>query len=77
VHPQDPVAVGLAEVLDARAGRFEDPQAEESEQGHEGESLTFWDVRPAASMASNCKWLRPRVGDSGGTGGRRTWSAGE
>ena len=37
VHPHDPVAVGLAEVFDARAGRFEDPQAEESEQGHEGD----------------------------------------
>jgi hypothetical protein len=28
-HPQHPVAVFLAEVDDGRAGRFEDPQAEQ------------------------------------------------
>jgi hypothetical protein len=35
------------------------------------------DSRAAVSMASNCKWVNPSVGDSGGTAGRRTWSAGE
>ena len=29
-----------------------------------------------ASIASNCRCVRPRVGDSGGTLGRRTYSAG-
>lgn len=31
----------------------------------------------AASMASNCRCDSPSVGDSGGTFGRRTQSAGE
>lgn len=37
VDPQDPVAVDLAEVFDAGAGGFEDPQPEQPEQGDEGE----------------------------------------
>ena len=40
-------------------------------------SLMFGDVRAVASIASNCRCVRPRVGDSGGTLGRRTYSAGE
>jgi hypothetical protein len=36
-HPQDPVAVLLAEVGDVGAGGFEDAQAEQSEHGHQGE----------------------------------------
>ena len=40
-------------------------------------SFRLADSRPALSMASNCTWLSPRVGDSGGTWGRRTYSAGE
>ena len=31
----------------------------------------------AVSSASNCRWVSPRVGDSAGTLGRRTYSAGE
>ena len=30
------------------------------------------DVRAVVIIASNCRWDRPRVGDSGGTVGRRT-----
>ena len=40
-------------------------------------SLMFVEVLPALSMASNCRWVSPRVGDSAGTRGRRTYSAGE
>jgi hypothetical protein len=40
-------------------------------------SLMLPEVFPAVSMASNCRWVSPSVGDSGGTLGRRTWSAGE
>jgi hypothetical protein len=29
------------------------------------------------SRASNCRWVNPSVGDSAGTAGRRTCSAGE
>ena len=36
-HAQDPVAVLLAEVGDIRAGGLEDPQAQESEHGHQRE----------------------------------------
>jgi hypothetical protein len=37
--------------------------------------LTDW--RAAVSSASNCRCVNPRVGDSAGTAGRRTYSAGE
>jgi hypothetical protein len=33
--------------------------------------------RAAVSRASTCRWVNPTVGDSGGTVGRRTCSAGE
>jgi hypothetical protein len=36
-YAQHPVAVLFAEVGDIRAGRFEDPQAEQAEHGHQGE----------------------------------------
>jgi len=36
-HPQHAVAVFLAQVGDAGAGGFEDPQAEQPEHGHQGE----------------------------------------
>ena len=37
----------------------------------------FEDSRAAVSRALNCRWVKPRVGDSAGTAGRRTCSAGE
>ena len=40
-------------------------------------SLMLVDALAVASMASNCRWDRPRVGDSGGTFGRLTCSAGD
>ncbi len=36
-HPQDAVAVFLAEVGDVGAGGLEDPQAQQPEHGHQGE----------------------------------------
>ena len=36
-HAQHPVAVLLAEVGDVGTGRFEDPQAEQAEHGHQSE----------------------------------------
>ena len=35
------------------------------------------DSLAAVSIASNCRCVSPSVGDSGGTLGRRTYSAGE
>ena len=35
------------------------------------------DSLAAVSNASNCRWVSPKVGDSVGTLGRRTYSAGE
>ena len=40
-------------------------------------SYGLGDWRAAVSSASNCRWVKPRVGDSAGTAGRRTRSAGE
>jgi hypothetical protein len=40
-------------------------------------SCGFDDSRAAVSRASKCRWVNPSVGDSGGTVGRRTCSAGE
>ena len=36
-HAQHPVAVLLAKIGDIRAGRFEDPQAQQAQHGHQGE----------------------------------------
>jgi hypothetical protein len=40
-------------------------------------SQAFADVRAATSMASNCRWDSPSVGDSADSGGRRTCAAGD
>jgi hypothetical protein len=40
-------------------------------------SNRFADSRAAVNIASNCRCGSPSVGDSGGTVGRRTYSAGE
>jgi hypothetical protein len=37
----------------------------------------FADSLAAVSRASDCRWVNPSVGDSAGTAGRRTCSAGE
>jgi hypothetical protein len=71
------VAVFLAEIDDVEAGCFEDPQAEQPEQAHSAKSYRFGEVRAAVSSAPSWRWVSPSVGDSGGTKGRRTCSAGE
>ncbi len=77
-NPQNPVAVFLTKVVDVRADRLKDPEAEQAQQAHtSAKSKLFVDSLAAVSMASNCKCVRPSVGDSGGTLGRRTSSAGE
>jgi hypothetical protein len=73
----DAVAVFLAEVGDVGAGGLEDAQTEQAEHRHQAKSLMFDDSRAAASVASNWRWVSPSVGDSAGTVGRRTYSAGE
>ena len=40
-------------------------------------SHRFVDSRAAVGSASNCRWVKPSVGESAGTAGRRTCSAGE
>ena len=74
---QDAVAVLFAEVGDVQGACFEDAQPQEARRHTRAKSHLFWDVREAVSSASSCRWLSPSVGDSGGTLGRRTWSAGE
>jgi hypothetical protein len=74
---QDAVAVLRAEVGDVGAGDFEDPQTEQAEPRDEREVPGDYDPRLAVSKASNCRWVNPTLGDSGGAAGRRTCSAGE
>src|SRR3974390_2037151 len=76
-HAQDPVAVLLAEVSDVGAGGLEDPQTSSPSMATSAKSHGFGDWRAAVSRASNCRWVNPSVGDSAGTAGRRTCSAGE
>jgi hypothetical protein len=76
-HAQDPVAVFLAEVGDVGAGGFEDPQAEQSEHGHQGEVMPAGGLAGGAEQGPELQAVNPRVGDSSGTAGRRTCSAGD
>jgi hypothetical protein len=76
-HAQHPVAVLLAQVGDVRAGGLENPQAKEPEHGTSAKSHGSDDWRAAVSSASNCRRVKPKVGDSAATLGRRTCSAGE
>jgi hypothetical protein len=76
-YPQHPVSVFLAKVGHVGAGSFEDPQSEQAEHRDQGEVDRLADSRAAVSIASNCRCVSPRVGDSAGTVGRRTYAAGE
>jgi len=71
-HAQDAVAVFFAEVGDVGAGGFEDPQAEQPEHGYQREVARLPGVAGGGEQG-----FELRVGDSGGTAGRRTCSAGE
>jgi len=76
-NAQYPVAVLFTQVGDVRAGGLIDPRAEKPSMATSAKSQLLPDWRAAASRASNCGWVNPRVGDSAGTEGRRTCSAGE
>jgi hypothetical protein len=71
------VTAHVSDGVNVRAGCLENAQTKESEHGDQGEVVDVSESRDALSIASNCRWLRPRVGDSGETWGRRTYSAGE
>jgi hypothetical protein len=66
------VAVFFAKVGDVGAGGFEDPQAEQPEHGREREV-----ARMGRLAGRGEQGLELQVGDSAGTEGRRTCSAGE
>ena len=66
-HAHDPVAVFFAEVGDARAAGFEDPQTEQAQKGDQGEVVRVRGQPGVVIRASNCRWPSPRVGDSAGT----------
>jgi len=76
-HGKDPMAVDLVEVADVGAAGFEDPQPEQAEHATRAKSNTFGEVRAVDSIASNCRFVSPSIGESGGTLGRQTYSAGE
>jgi hypothetical protein len=56
---------------------LEDPQSEQAKHRDQAKSNGLIDVRAATIIASNCRCDSPRVGDSAGTEGRRTYAAGE
>jgi hypothetical protein len=64
----------LAQVDDAGAARFEDPQPAQAEECDDGGVVTVADRQAVVIRASNCRWPRPTVGGSAGTEGRRTWA---
>ena len=76
-HAQHPLAVLFAEIGDVGPGCFEDAQAGSPSVAISAKSHGRGDWRAAVSGAWNCRWVKPRVGDSGGTEDRWTCSAGE
>ena len=75
--PQYAVPMLLAEVGDVRAGCLEIRSPSRPSIATSAKSYRLADSRAAVSIASNCRWVNPSVGDSGGTAGRRTCSTGE
>jgi hypothetical protein len=69
---QHAVAVLFADVVDVGCACFEYPQSEEAEEADEGEVGGVVGGARGCQRASSWRWLSPRVGDSGGTFGRRT-----
>ena len=74
---QHAMAIFLTEVGDLGGGGFKMRRPSRPSMVTRAKSYRLVDVRAAVSMASNCRWVSPNVGDSGGTVGRRTYSAGE
>ena len=75
--PQHAVAVLLAEVVDVGAGGLEDPQAEQSEHGDQREVVRVGRVAGGGEHGLELQVAQSEGGDSAGTFGRRTYSAGE
>jgi hypothetical protein len=71
------VAVLLAEFPDVVAGGLEDAEPQQSEHGDEREVAEVRRVFGCGEQRSNWRWVSPSVGDSAGTFGRLTYSAGE
>jgi hypothetical protein len=76
-HAHHPVAVLFAEVGNVSPVASKIRRPSKPSMSTSAKSDVFDDSRDAVSRASNCRWVNPRVGDSGGTEGRRTCSAGE
>jgi len=76
-YAQHPVAVLFAKISDISAGGLEDRKPRSPSIATSAKSQGDGDSRAAVSNASNCRWVNPKVGDSAGTEGRRTCSAGE
>lgn len=66
------MSVFFAEVGDVGAAGFEVRSPSRPSMATRAKSLMLADSRAAVIIASNCRWLSPSVGDSGGTRGRRT-----
>jgi hypothetical protein len=75
--PQHLVAVFFAEFGDVGAGGFEDPQAEQPEHGHQREVARIRRLAGCGEQGLELQVGEAQVGDSAGTAGRRTCSAGE
>jgi hypothetical protein len=76
-HAQHPVAVLLAEVAMFALVALKIRKPSRPSMATSAKSHGLADSRAAVSRASNYRWGHPRVGDSAGTAGRRTCSAGE
>ena len=74
---EDPVAVLFAEVGDARAVGLEDPQAQQAEHGHQREVVPVRRFPGRGEQRLELQVGEPERGDSAGTAGQRTCSAGE
>jgi hypothetical protein len=68
-HTEDPVAVLLAEVGDVRAGGLEDPQAQQTEHGHQREIVRVRRFSCCGEQRLELQVGEPQVGDSAGTMG--------
>jgi hypothetical protein len=61
-HSQDPVAVFLADVVDARAAGFEDPQSERAEHGDEREVVRVVQLPGGSDQHLELQMAQPEGG---------------
>ena len=71
------MAVLFAEVGDVHAGGFEDPQIQQAEHGHQSKVVPVGGLAGGGQQGLELQVGEPELGDSAGTAGRRTCSAGE